>query len=182
MSSLDLEEAYCDAIVQALLTANSRLLDCTIDDAVHSTREGKRDTLGLDSTPEAAIDERIRRFDKYAVLITEELGRASNPLADRLSADRRGLETFFVSDPTDRSSQLSKFLSDHGTNSDTVREAISNPDVISRWEKLSGGPASVTGSFSALTRAIPATSAATTANCATAPTATAPGAASSPKT
>ena len=77
-----IEEAYCNAVIKALLLANYNLLEATIVDALQRTSVwGKGDTLGLDAIPEIAILECLKSFDQYAIMLTEETGEDANPLA-----------------------------------------------------------------------------------------------------
>src|SRR4051794_16725321 len=112
---IGIEEAYCNTMISALLRANSVLLESSIDDALQDINvRGKGDTLGLDAKPEITIADRLKRFDQYAILITEERGQDANPLAKGRLEHEPGSRTFFVSDPTDRTAQFKTFLEDHG--------------------------------------------------------------------
>lgn len=155
---IGIEEAYCNVALDALLRANFALLESRIDDAVQDIHVwSKGDTLRLDAIPESTIAERLKRFDQYAILITEERGEDANPLAKSAPESARGPRTFFVSDPTDRTSQFKEFLVSYvnrlkrGKNSATVGSAIRRKSCEEQWEDRYDSPASISGAFSAIT-------------------------------
>jgi len=152
---IGIEEAYCNTAISAVLHANHSLLESRIEEVLQDINVwGKGDTLGLDAKPEITIAERIKRFDQYAILLTEERGEDANPLARGSAGYSGGPRTFFICDPTDRSAQLKHFL-------ELAREQPSKPikvgDVVNaegarkQWEDLFGAPASITGACSAIT-------------------------------
>jgi len=143
----NIEEVHCSAAIQAILQANLQLMHATVEEALQPVRYGKTDTLGLDGIPESTIAASLRHFDRGAVLVTEEIGTTSNTVR---SYSRNYPPTFYLSDPTDRSSQLRDFLSDQDP-SKKIGEVIQLRDTISRWEAACGAPASITGATSAIT-------------------------------
>ncbi len=106
---LDIEEVHCTVAIAAVLEANLQLMDATVAESLQSFRYGKADTLGLDVIPERIIANSLGNFDSGAVLVTEEAGGSF--LSSRFRSGSN--PTFYISDPTDRSSQLREFLSDH---------------------------------------------------------------------
>ena len=150
-----IEEAYCNTIIRALLLANYALLEATIVESLQGNSVwGKGDTLGLDAIPEIAILDYLKSFDQYAVMLTEETGRDSNPLALTGPESHRGVRTFFICDPTDRSAQLGKFLRRFQSEEEPSRKvaaAIKRPETKCEWETDHGSPCSITGAFSAIT-------------------------------
>ncbi len=146
------EQKHCDAAIQAVLTANLTLQNATIEELLQpvSGTYGKKDTLGLDARPEIDIVQIMRRYDENCIVITEEAG-AHKKLHLTHSHDANAFRTIYVSDPTDRSSQLKKFLSGAPDHSVRFREFMAKDDAVQSWEKIGGGPASITGAFTALT-------------------------------
>lgn len=147
-----IEKAYCNVLIEALLLANFALLESTITDALQGTSAwGKRVTLGLDAIPEIAVLECLKSFDQHAILLTEEVGKDANPLANTGPESHRGARTFFICDPTDRSTQLKDYL--QRFKSDEA-PALKIADVFKRletrqeWESSYGRPCSITGAFS----------------------------------
>jgi hypothetical protein len=148
---IGIEEAYCDAGIRAVLSANSALRLATIEDALQPSHVYKGDTLGLDAIPEINIAERITQFDQYAILVSEERGYDKNPLGNSSPSHDRGLRTYFVSDPCDRSIQFKLFLDAAGDRSARVGEVFDREDARTKWEKEFGAPASITGPYTAIT-------------------------------
>lgn len=151
-----IEEAYCNAVIKALLLANYNLLEATIVDALQRTSVwGKGDTLGLDAIPEIAILECLKSFDQYAIMLTEETGEDANPLARTGPGghDYHGARTFFICDPTDRSAQLRDYLLRFKDEdpSRKVAEPLKRSESRREWETDHGSPCSITGAFSAIT-------------------------------
>ncbi len=147
-----IEESYCDAIIQALLLANLDLMERPIKDALQrATFQGKDDTLVLDHIPESSIVERLKKFDQYAYIYTEERGKDANRQATSVPVEYQKPKVFFVSDPTDRSTELRKFLNSYSDHGAKVWDAITENEAIEKWEDSYSGPASVTGACSAIT-------------------------------
>ena len=147
---LGIEQAYGNAAVQALLFANRNLMEASVEDALRITpRYGKSDTLGLDAISEISISDQIKKYDQHSILITEEQNEWSDTVS--VSINPRTFRTFFVSDPTDRSADLAKFLSEVNDKKQRVFEAMKDPNAIKRWEQNSSSPASITGPYSAIT-------------------------------
>jgi hypothetical protein len=143
---LDIEEVHCTVAITAVLEANLQLMDATVAESLQSFRYGKADTLGLDVIPERIIANSLGNFDSGAVLVTEEAGGSF--LSSRFSSG--GNPTFYISDPTDRSSQLRGFLADHQSKK-KVGEVILETNTQADWEAKCGAPASITGATSAIT-------------------------------
>ncbi len=149
---IGIERAYCDTAISALLRGNYALLESKVCDALENVlMTGKGDTLGLDAKPEIMIAERLKSFDQYATLITEERGQDGNPLASDSPESGRGPRTFFICDPTDRSSALQNFLLPEGKSERKVGEVLRDPDALVRWEESNGRPAGITGPYSSIT-------------------------------
>ena len=148
-----IDQAYTDVCIQAVLQGFVSLGRSRIqDEALRSVNMyGKGDTLGLDAISEIRIAEVLAHFDQYAALVTEERGQISNPLADTRETENEGMRTFFVCDPTDRSSQLRDYLVPFADTNLTVLDVLTKKDCIRSWEKQFGKPAKITGAFSALT-------------------------------
>ncbi len=144
------EVGHCDAAISAALTANYTLMGSTVEDVLQPVDTyGKKDTLGLDARPEIDIVQMMRAHDDNSIVITEEIGSKGN-LVFTHTHDTRALRTIYICDPTDRSVYLKKFLAQVPDKTRKVWEVINHPDAIADWEKLGGGPASITGAFCAL--------------------------------
>lgn len=145
----NIEEVHCSVAINAILQANLQLMHATVGEALPQVKYGKKDTLGLDSIPERIIADTMRRFDKDAVLITEEIGTT----IEKSGSIHRGNITpnFYLSDPTDRSAQFSNFLKEQQNQSEKVGDVLHSEGVVERWEEKYGSPASITGSTSAIT-------------------------------
>jgi hypothetical protein len=148
---LGIEKAYGNAAIQALLHANRNLMEATVNDALRVTpRYGKPDTLGLDAIPEISISTQVKEYDQHSILITEEQSEWPG-FYTSVPADPRSFRTFFISDPTDRSSDFAKFLKGVKDKKKRVLDAMQDPKARKRWEKDSSSPVSVTGPYSAIT-------------------------------
>lgn len=150
---IGIEEAYCNVCIKAVLGGFQSLMQArVVDEALRPVNMyGKVDTLGLDAIPEIRIGTELSHFDQYAVLITEEIGQISNPLAIVSENENRGPRTFFVCDPTDRSNQLRDFLQQFKETDLTVLEVLNQAGAVQSWEEKFGKPVSITGAYSALT-------------------------------
>jgi hypothetical protein len=144
----NIEEVHCGVAIQAVLNAYLQLMFATVEEALKGVVYGKSDTLGLDGIPESAIANSLRTFDTGALLITEEIGTTA--LSDRRRHSSTNPVTFYLSDPTDRSSQLRQFLSDKDPSA-RVGDLMERSATIAEWEASSGDPASITGATSAIT-------------------------------
>jgi hypothetical protein len=135
---IGIEQSYCDICIQAVLAGYQSLMQARVaDEALRPMNMyGKIDTLGLDAIPEIRIGNQLSHFDQYAVLITEEIGQISNPLASSAHDTHRGARTFFVCDPTDRSSQLRDFLRNFENTDSTVLDVLKRPETIPEWESV----------------------------------------------
>src|SRR3989338_11230776 len=104
------EISHCNAAIEAILKATYALWNSTVDEALRPIlRYGKSDTLGMDAMPEITIVETLQNYDRFCVVITEETGDREK-IHFYISEDPRRFRTVFISDPTDRSSQLKKAM------------------------------------------------------------------------
>ena len=111
---------------------------------------GKGDTLGMDAGPEIAICHGLNEYDKGAVVVTEEAGTGGKQFSEPFRPnDPETLRTVFISDPTDRSSQLKAFLGGFPVKK-RVGHIMADPESAKKWEHLYGGPASITGATSSI--------------------------------
>ena len=145
-------EAYCDAAINALIAAASNLQQTSVVEALSSTPYGKGDTLGLDAIPEIEIMTWLKDFDPGSVLVTEELG-SSLSQGWGVGGNLRQHPIIFFCDPTDRSSELKRFLQvfakDHGSR--TVGDLIRDERTLRVWDRIGSKPRSITGATSAIT-------------------------------
>lgn len=147
---LGIEKAYANAAIRGLLFANRNLMEASVEDALRITpRYGKSDTLGLDAISEISISEQIQKYDQHSILITEEQSKWSDIVG--VSTNPHTFRTFFVSDPTDRSSDFEKFLNAVKNKKIRVLDAMKDPSAVKRWEHNSSSPVSITGPYSAIT-------------------------------
>jgi len=148
-------DVYCDACIEALLLANASLTQMCISDMLkgvpYGTRD-KKDTRAFDAVSEIQIKDCLARFDNDSVLVTEELGVN---FLDNWPAfsDIAFHPSVFFCDPTDRSKQLVDFLElvpeeDRGQK---FGDLLEQEGSLDRWEKIGGGPASITGALGAIT-------------------------------
>jgi hypothetical protein len=147
---LGIEQAYGNAAIQALLHANRNLMEATIEDALRTCPYGKGDTLGIDAIPEISIATQVKKYDQHSILITEEQSEWPG-FYTSVPADPRSFKTFFISDPTDRSSQFADFLRKANNQKQRVIDAMRDPESVARWEKDFSSPVSITGPFTAIT-------------------------------
>lgn len=147
-----IEEAYCNAMLGALVEARNTMLDTSISEAVRSSHvPHKGDTLGLDQRPENTITSELRSFDQYAIVITEERGEDVNPFATAGPETVHGARTFYCCDPCDRSLQLQEFFRKYGKDQERVADVLRRSDAAVRWERDFGRPAVITGANVAIT-------------------------------
>ena len=147
-----IEEAYCDAIIATLCSANTALRETHIEEAIKpSFVRHKGDTLGIDQVPENTIAKMLLTFDPYSVLITEERGEEANPLARQTELTIRGPRTFFVCDPCDRSSEFCDFLEKNKEGAVNVADILSKENAKDIWQKNYGSQVGITGANSAIT-------------------------------
>jgi hypothetical protein len=143
----NIDETHCLAAMNAVLQANLQLMHATVEEALQPIIYGKKDTLGLDGIPESTIGNSLRQFDPDAVLITEEIGAAN---AGFFRPSRRGTRpTLYLSDPTDRSTALEKFLATQDP-SKKVGEVVRTQESREVWEEKFEKPVSITGATSAI--------------------------------
>lgn len=146
-----IEKSHCNAAIEAILKASYALWQSTVEEALSPISQyGKIDTLGMDAMPEISIIETLQRYDKYSVVITEETGEREK-MHFIHSDDPRRFRTIFISDPTDRSTQLKQAMEGVNDKTQTVLTAINTPEFRQQWEKDFGNPIGITGGFSAIT-------------------------------
>ncbi len=145
--------AYCNAAIEALLSANKTLLGTAIAEAVNPSHVWcKGDTLGLDRGPENAITQEFSGFDSRAIIISEEVGEFANPLLGQGFGNVSGARTFIGCDPFDRSKNARAFIQEHSQGRQYVSDLVlGEPNVVHLWEAKYGAPASVTGFSGAAT-------------------------------
>ncbi len=145
------EIAHMNAAISAALKAYYDFRHSTVGEALRtSAAYGKKDTLGMDAGPEITICEALGRYDEGAVVITEEVGSRGMRVNDTFRPnDPQTFRTVFISDPTDRSNQLKKFL-DKLPKEKYIRDILGEPNTIARWEESFGAPVSITGATSAI--------------------------------
>lgn len=144
-----IEKAHCNAAIEALLTAYYATMDSTVEEMLSPVLAyGKKDTLGMDAMPEIIITTELLKYDQHGVVITEETGIARG--AQSQTDNAQMFRTVFISDPTDRSAQLAKFLTEIADKSIKVGVAMRGLETISTWESKFGAPASITGGSSAI--------------------------------
>ncbi len=145
------EIAHMNAAISAALKAYYDFRHSTVGEALRtSAAYGKKDTLGMDAGPEITICEALGRYDEGAMVITEEVGSRGMRVNDTFRPnDPQTFRTVFISDPTDRSNQLKKFL-DKLPKEKYIRDILGEPNTIARWEESFGAPVSITGATSAI--------------------------------
>ena len=117
-------ESYCNASLNAIMSANNNLMMTTVKGALKVSHYGKTDTLALDSIPEIAISRILHTYDPDCILVTEELGCDAAKVWPAY-CNPKNQPTIFFCDPTDRSYFLKKFLEDYlEKNEDTEIEKI----------------------------------------------------------
>src|SRR3989344_2903585 len=145
-----IERGYLNAAIRAVLSANANLLEASVEEALsHAQLYGKADTLGLDAWPEITIMDSLALFDANAIVITEERSAVIPKYSN--GDDPRNVRTFFISDPTDRSRQLSEFLETATDKKAAVAQMVRSSEAHALWEERFGAPVSITGAFSAIT-------------------------------
>lgn len=147
---LDANKMYCQVALRAILMVNLRMLETPIAELVKSVPYGKDDTRELDAIPEIVIREALEEFDKEIVFFTEEVGREESV---RLFRQINDLPIVFISDPTDRSSYLAKFLRSYEEKKpqELMGRIVGTKSASARWEQVCDRPASLTGATSAIT-------------------------------
>jgi hypothetical protein len=143
--------SYTNAAIGAVIAANRYLLQTPLGDVSQQVNTyGKKDTLDLDARTEISIREELERFDRRALLITEEKSSRVMPWS---IASMNGFNppVIFVADPTDRSAPLKKFFSAMPEQSRPVASAVGTPEICQQWEKSFSSPAVVSGACSAVT-------------------------------
>jgi len=144
----NIEDVHCMAAIEAVLNANRELMDATVREIVSEVHYGKPDTLGLDAIPEKTIELSLRKFDADAILITEEIGATGARFSALNVTSNR--PTFYISDPTDRSTPFHNFLLDEDKIK-KVGDLMNIHGSLDRWSGRFGAPPSITGASSAIT-------------------------------
>jgi len=145
-------DVYCDACIEALLLANTSLIQMTITDLLKKVPYGKSDTYALDAVPEIQIKSCLDRFDPDSALVTEELGTSFLSKWPNFS-DIAFHPSVFFCDPTDRTKHLVDFLEflQGKHRCEKFGRVIAKEEAIEHWERIASGPASITGAVSAIT-------------------------------
>lgn len=147
-----IEKSHGDSAIDAILMAYNQLLAATVQEALREVSSyGKSDTLGLDAMPEIAIVNQLEAYDNHAVVITEERGADPRFNIFAREADPRTAPTFYISDPTDRSAQLTALLMEVDDNSRYVADVFNDEGTRRLWEQKYGSPVEITGPSSAIT-------------------------------
>lgn len=145
------EISHCNAAIEALLTASYAFWHSTVEEALRPIlKYGKSDTLGMDAMPEITIIEKLQRYDQYSVIITEETG-SREKIHFSQTDDPRRFRTIFISDPTDRSAQIKKFLEAVTDKTRRVIDVVCEEGCRKRWEEENSAPVEITGGSSAIT-------------------------------
>ncbi len=143
-------KGYLNAAITAVLQANRNLLGSSVGEALSPAElYGKSDTLGLDAWPEISIIQTLNEHDPQAIVITEEKSGRISTYSN--GPDPRGVRTFFISDPTDRSTPFAEFLGNITDKNKLVEDVVRQENTHALWEKSWGSPVSITGAFSAIT-------------------------------
>ncbi|MFA5184677.1 MAG: hypothetical protein WC456_04100 [Patescibacteria group bacterium] len=146
-----IEKSHCEAVLTAILNAAYDFWRSTVESALRPiSKYGKSDTLGMDAIPEITIIKTLQEYDEQSIVITEETGfkeiiHISN------SDDQNYFRTVFISDPTDRSSQIKKSLEAIADKKQIVSKAMESPEFKESWGKNFGQPLDITGGTSAIT-------------------------------
>ena len=145
------EMSHMNASIRAALKAYYDFRMSTVKESLEPIHKyGKKDTLGMDASPEITICEELNRYDPGAVVITEEIGSRRIQYNDVFRAsDPQTFRTVFISDPTDRSNQLKAFLREFPEEK-RIGDIFGKPSTIALWEKRFSGPAVITGATSAI--------------------------------
>ncbi|UCC96071.1 MAG: hypothetical protein JSW40_04780, partial [Candidatus Omnitrophota bacterium] len=138
--------------IKALIAADIGLLQLRVNEALRVIRYGKSDTRCFDAVPEIEIKDTLAKFDREAILVTEELGVGiishwsifSSPSSQPI---------LFICDPTDRSAFLLRYLEslskDYGQA--RISEVVAKDEFLKKWEEEGGVPASITGATAGIT-------------------------------
>ena len=145
-----IEMSHCNAAIDAILTAYHSTMQSTVGEMLNPILVyGKGDTLGMDAMPEITIVNQLQKYDRHAVVITEETGLAERAYLFRADNSQR-FRTVFISDPTDRSTQIASVLKGVADKSKRVSDVMRDPETLVKWELEWGSPASITGGSSAI--------------------------------
>ncbi len=146
-----IEKSHCEAVIGAILNATYSFWGSTVEAALRPiAKYGKNDTLGMDAMPEITIIKTLQEYDQRSAIITEETGfREAMRLAN--SDDPNNFRTVFISDPTDRSSQIKQALEAVEDKKQTVAQAMKSEEFKAEWENKFGSPIAITGGTSAVT-------------------------------
>ncbi|QQG52775.1 MAG: hypothetical protein HY931_00890 [Candidatus Falkowbacteria bacterium] len=146
-----IEKSHCNAVLGAISKSTYAFWQSTVEEALRPIlKYGKSDTLGMDAMAEITIIETLQEYDHLSAIITEEAGgrekiRFSHP------EDHHLFRTVFISDPTDRSSQIKAALESTPDKTKSVLETVNNQEFKEMWEAKFGTPLPITGGSSAIT-------------------------------
>lgn len=146
-----IEKSHCNAVLAAISKSTYAFWQSTVEEALRPIlKYGKSDTLGMDAMAEITIIETLQEYDHLSAIITEEAGgrekiRFSHP------EDHHLFRTVFISDPTDRSSQIKTALESTVDKTKSVLETVNNQGFKEMWETKFGAPLPITGGSSAIT-------------------------------
>ena len=178
-----IERDHCEFAIKSVIKAYNNFLHVAIWELLAKFKRphggyGKQDTIGLDSRPEIIYRRAIDRYDRDAIFVTEETDRDTRIKLPETSNPKMQ-PTAYLSDPTDRSSYLQKFLrkligeSVSGNEPDeelrldqifspikaqvdihknlTINELINQINATELWEEFAEDPIIITGPTSAIT-------------------------------
>ena len=154
----EIEKAYCNVCIGAVIAAWRSLMETPAIQVLTKVKYGKGDTLGLDAISEITIEHRIKSFDAYGILITEEIGESSG-IRWPSDPDPVMQPLMLFSDPTDRSSQLVRFYKKI-SEKESVKKigelmtSMSDGQIVELWESIHGmpeKPAIITGATTSIT-------------------------------
>ena len=146
-----IERSHCEAVIEAVLNSVYAFWHSTVEDALKPiSKYGKKDTLGMDAIPEISTIKTLQEYDGCSAVITEETGlKTSVYLAN--SDDPNYFRTVFISDPTDRSSQIKQALEGVANKKQKVSAVMGTPGFRDIWENRFSRPLDITGGMSAVT-------------------------------
>lgn len=141
MKGIDL--IHCDVTVKIVLEAYFELMNSGVVELLDDSKYGKNDAAGIDAIPEIVIRDGIMDFNPSSILITEETDIATSlKLSENPSPKNQPL--IFVSDPTDRSKYLKRFIRElllikYGLNDIEKNEDSETKETVDQQKKLRVG-------------------------------------------
>ncbi len=146
-----IEKSHANAVLAAILKSTYAFWQSTVEEALRPIlKYGKSDTLGMDAMAEITIIETLQEYDHLSAIITEEAG-GRGKMNFPHPIDHHSFRTVFISDPTDRSSQLKAALESTTDKTQSILETMDTSEFKEMWEKKYGAPLSITGGSSAIT-------------------------------